>query len=120
MSAKNNSVPGLLSTSGRVGLDGAGNWEWQPGLTRSASSRPGKWSRLFLVRCNPFGDSISVNSQGLCGFGKMLFVSGESLLNIELFEFAHGLGEQDLTIQHFFDQCFEACSHIPFSSSLRR
>lgn len=31
----------------------------------------------LLVRCNPFGDSISVNSEGPGSFGKMLFVSGE-------------------------------------------
>jgi hypothetical protein len=43
----------------------------------------------------------------------MLFVSGESFLNVKPFEFAQGLGKQDLTIQHFFNQCFEASSHIP-------
>ena len=54
-----------------------------------------------------------MHTEGLGSFGKMLFVSGESFFNVELFEFAHGLGEQDLTIQHFFNQRFEASSHIP-------
>jgi len=80
-------------------------------LTPAAFSRPGQRSRLFLVCGNPFGDSISVNSEDPGSFGKMLFVSGESFLNVELFEFAQGLGEQDLTIQHFFNQGFEASSH---------
>jgi len=72
-------------------------------LRPAASSRPGKRSRLFLVSCNPFGDSISMNSEGGGSSGKMVLVSDESFFDVKLFEFAQGLGEQDLTIQHFFN-----------------
>ena len=51
--------------------------------------------------------------------GDVLLVTGEGLLDVELFEFAERFVEKDVAFEHFVDQVFETVvnqSSFPVSS----
>ena len=51
--------------------------------------------------------------------GDVLLVTGERLLDVELFEFAERFIQKDVAFEHFVDQAFEAVmnqSSFPVSS----
>src|SRR6267142_98172 len=59
---------------------------------KSVGSGPGtarEGSLNLLVLGDPLRNGVSVNTQRLSGLGKVVFVSGEGLLDVELFELAH-------------------------------
>lgn len=66
---------------------------------------------LVLALCRPvgiytLGNRVAVDAKGFSGVGNALFVTGESLLNVQLFEFFEGLIQKDAAIEHVFNNGF--------------
>ncbi|HEV2904757.1 MAG TPA: hypothetical protein VGW32_06905 [Pyrinomonadaceae bacterium] len=67
--------------------------------------------KLILALCravgiNTLGNRVAVDAQGFGGVGNALFVSRESLLDVQLFEFFEGLIQKDAAIEHVFNNGF--------------
>ena len=58
------------------------------------------------VGINPLGNRVAVDAKGFGGVGNALFVTRESLLDIQLFEFFEGLIQKDAAIEHVFNNGF--------------
>ena len=58
------------------------------------------------VGINTLGDGVAMDAQGFGGVGNALFVSRESLLDVQLFEFFEGLIQKDAAIEHVFNNGF--------------
>ena len=66
---------------------------------------------LVLALCravgvNPLGNRVAVDAKGLGGVGNALFVTRESLLDVQLFKFFEGLIQKDAAIEHVFNNGF--------------
>jgi hypothetical protein len=76
--------------------------------------------RVFgFVRSDPFGEGVAMDAEHGGGIGKVLLVTRERLLYIELFEFFDGLFQQDVAFEHFVNEIFETVvnqSSFPVSS----
>ena len=56
-----------------------------------------------------------MNAEGGGGVGDAFLISVVGFLDVELFEFFQSLVEQDLTIQHVVNYCFEAGAYLHLS-----
>ena len=73
---------------------------------------PCDWPFLFLVESDALSDGISMNAQGVRGFGKVGFIPNERFLNVNLFKLVKCFGQQYVPVQHFVNKRFESCSHL--------
>lgn len=53
-----------------------------------------------------------MDAQGGGGFGEVVGVSFQSILDIELFELRHRFIEQNAPVEHFIYQSFHSVAHI--------
>lgn len=81
-------------------------------LARAVAGRSGQRAPWFFVGGDALGNGIAVNAQSLGGFGKVLFVSGKGLFDVEPLEFAYCLGQQNVAVEHFVDQSFKSRTHV--------
>jgi len=81
---------------------------------------PVRLVRPFLgaVRVHALGDGVAVDAERFGGVRNAFLVSGESFLNIELFEFFESFVEHDVTIEHIFYNCFKAGAYLHLSPVL--
>jgi hypothetical protein len=56
-----------------------------------------------------------MNAEGVGGVGDAFLVSVVGFLDVELFEFFESFVEQDMTIQHVVNYCFEAGAYLHLS-----
>ena len=61
---------------------------------------------LCAVRIDPLGDRVPMDTEGFRRVRNALFVSGESLLNVEFFKLVERFIQQDVAVEHVFDYCF--------------
>ena len=103
-----------------------GDARCQPGLGSRKVVLIGNWTAglmelrtLFAIRVdelmltlgcaigiNTLGNRVAVNAKGFRGVGNALFVTRESLLDVQLFEFFEGLIQKDAAIEHVFNNGF--------------
>jgi hypothetical protein len=83
------------------------------------SGGAGERALCLLEFSHALRDGVAVDAQSLGGFREMFVVSGEGLLNVELFEFTDRFGQQDVTIQHFVNQSFKSSAHVSQESPAR-
>jgi hypothetical protein len=113
MSAKNNSLAEDCQLqadkdSVKNKIDGVEREDLAVSVSGTACQR----TSFFLIISDPLRDSVPMDAQRLGSFGKMFFVAGECLLDVELFEFGYGFGEQNMAVQHFVNQGFESGAHL--------
>jgi hypothetical protein len=58
------------------------------------------------VRIDTLGNRVAVDAEGFSGVGNALFITRESLLDVQLFEFFEGLIQKNAAIQHLFNNSF--------------
>ena len=66
------------------------------------------WRVLAFVGGYTFSESVSVDAEHDSRVREVLLISCQGFLNVELFEFAERLIQQDVALQHFVDQSFES------------
>ena len=66
------------------------------------------WRVLSFVAGHSLGEGVAMDAEDDGGFGEVLFVTGEGLFDVELFEFADRFVEKDVAFKHFVDQSFES------------
>ena len=66
------------------------------------------WRILVFVGGDSLGEGVAMDAEHNRGLGEVLFVAGEGLFYVELFEFADRLIEKDVAFKHFVDQAFES------------
>ena len=49
-----------------------------------------------------------MDSDGRCGFGDVLLMASHGLFDVELLEFAEGLVQKDVALEHLLDQTFKS------------
>ena len=59
-----------------------------------------------FVRIDALGDGVAVDAERLSGIRDALLVADKSLLNVELFELLEGFIQENLAIEHVFNDSF--------------
>ena len=68
---------------------------------RFGSARYGSF--LLLVESDALSDGISMNAEGVRGFGKVGLVPNKRLLNVKLLKLVKCFGQQYVAVKHFFN-----------------
>ena len=63
----------------------------------------GNGSLLLLVESDALSDGISMNAQGVRGFGEVKLIPGERLLNVYLFKLIKCFSQQYMAVKHFIN-----------------
>src|SRR5689334_13216691 len=66
---------------------------------------------LFVVEGDALGEGVAMDAQDDGGVGEVLFVLGQSLLDVELFELRERFVQKDLSLKHLVDQGFKTGTH---------
>jgi hypothetical protein len=94
MSAKN------MATGILCQLHECGEIQWELAACFS-SARNGSF--LLLVESDALRDGISMNAQGVRGFGKVGLIPNERLLNVHLFKLVKCFSQQYVAVKHFIN-----------------
>src|SRR5215211_4097134 len=95
-------------------LAAGGNFAW-------AVVVQGGGALLRAVAGDALGERVAVDAERGGRAREVLFVAGERLLDVELFELFEGLVEHDLAVEHLVYQGFEpgAHRHVGFAPSVQ-